>query len=36
MVDLSAEEKGELDSFLRSFDVSGERQIVGMSSALWG
>ncbi|KAF7628689.1 putative pyridoxal reductase [Aspergillus flavus] len=36
VVDLSAEEKGELDSFLRSFDVSGERQIVGMSSALWG
>ncbi|OJI84511.1 hypothetical protein ASPTUDRAFT_30431 [Aspergillus tubingensis CBS 134.48] len=33
---LAAEEKEQLDAILKSFDVVGERQVVGMSSELWG
>lgn len=35
-VPLAAEEKDQLDAILKSFDVVGERQVVGMSSELWG
>ncbi|KAL8652655.1 MAG: hypothetical protein Q9210_002549 [Variospora velana] len=36
VVSLAAEEKKQLDAILDSFTVEGERQIVGMSSELWG
>ncbi|KAL9638418.1 MAG: hypothetical protein Q9204_001512 [Flavoplaca sp. TL-2023a] len=36
MVSLSVAEKKQLDDILDSFTVVGERQIVGMSSELWG
>ncbi|PYH64464.1 aldo/keto reductase family protein [Aspergillus vadensis CBS 113365] len=35
-VPLAAEEKEQLDAILKSFDVVGERQVVGMTSELWG
>lgn len=35
-IPLAAEEKEQLDAILKSFDVLGERQIVGLSSELWG
>ncbi|KAF7587175.1 hypothetical protein BBP40_007638 [Aspergillus hancockii] len=35
-VELSVEENVKLESTLRSFDVVGERQIVGRSPDLWG
>ncbi|PYH33747.1 uncharacterized protein BO87DRAFT_387176 [Aspergillus neoniger CBS 115656] len=35
-IPLAAEEKEQLDAILKSFDVAGERQVVGMSSELWG
>lgn len=35
LVPLSAEEKEQLDSILRSFNIHGERQIPGMESILW-
>ncbi|OJZ81960.1 hypothetical protein ASPFODRAFT_84875 [Aspergillus luchuensis CBS 106.47] len=36
VVPLAAKEKEQLDVILKSFDVVGERQVVGMSSELWG
>ncbi|KAL8784362.1 MAG: hypothetical protein Q9213_004014 [Squamulea squamosa] len=36
IISLSAEQKKQLDAVLDSFKVVGERQIVGMSSELWG
>ncbi|RDH20599.1 pyridoxal reductase [Aspergillus niger ATCC 13496] len=35
-VPLAVEEKEQLDAILKSFTVVGERQVVGMSSELWG
>ncbi|OJJ68591.1 hypothetical protein ASPBRDRAFT_46794 [Aspergillus brasiliensis CBS 101740] len=35
-VSLSAEEKEQLDAILKSIEVVGDRQIVGMNSELWG
>ena len=36
VISLSVEDKKQLDAILDSFTVVGERQIVGMSSKLWG
>ncbi|KAL8919504.1 MAG: hypothetical protein Q9172_004958 [Xanthocarpia lactea] len=36
VISLSLEDKKQLDAILDSFTVVGERQIVGMSSELWG
>ncbi|RDK39933.1 pyridoxal reductase [Aspergillus phoenicis ATCC 13157] len=35
-VPLAVEEKEQLDAILKSFNVVGERQVVGKSSELWG
>jgi pyridoxine 4-dehydrogenase len=34
-VDISAEEKAELDKIIKSFDVAGHRQIPGLESNIW-